>query len=224
MVFHRFISGEVEGRKRVWILVNGRRVDAWDPFAANEPATVVLPGADVDVQIPDGIGMVRFQPYVLPPRERFSSEAAFHRLAGPRKWNAQQGLYVYRANRMVQSGGWSRLRAQDEHVKLARASLDFYPELDSAFEVNVAKVRVVIPTELRERLRSPIEMLVRAAQAVYRDHPESEGSPSKRTARGNGKLSVALDRAARRVGELRALRRILKELRSSDPETARLLS
>jgi hypothetical protein len=32
-VFHRFLSGEVAGRRRVRLLVNGRRVEAWDPVA-----------------------------------------------------------------------------------------------------------------------------------------------------------------------------------------------
>ena len=134
-------------------------------------ATDALPGCDIDVVTAEGVGLARFQPYVLPPREQFSSEDAFHRYAGPRKWNAQQGFYIYRANRMIQSGGWCRMRALDEHVKLARASIDFYPGLDAAFEIDVAKVRAVLPAELRERLQGPVESLVRAAQAVYRAHP-----------------------------------------------------
>ncbi len=128
MVFHRFLAGEVRGLKKLAIKINGTKVELWDPFARDEKATEVLPGSEIDVQASEGVGLVRFQPYVLPPRERFSSDAKFNRLAGPSKWNAQQGFYIYRANRMIQSGGWSRMRAQDEHVKLARASLDFYPD------------------------------------------------------------------------------------------------
>jgi hypothetical protein len=105
---------------------------------------------------------------VLPRQDRFSSEAAFMRAGGPGRWNSQQGLYIYRANRMIQSGGWSRLRTSDEHSKLARAALDFHPDLDSAFEVNVAKARVNLPADLRERLRDPIDDLARWAQRVYR--------------------------------------------------------
>jgi hypothetical protein len=66
------------------------------------------------------------------------------------------------------SGGWSRLRTSDEHSKLGRAALDFHPDLDSAFEVNVAKARVNLPADLRERLRDPIDDLARWAQRVYR--------------------------------------------------------
>lgn len=228
MVFHRFIAGEVEGRRRVRILLNGRRVDPWDPFAREEAATVVLPGRDVAIRTPIGVGLVRFQPYVLPPRERFSSEALFHRFAGPRRWNAQQGFYIYRANRMIQSGGWSRMRALDEHVKLARASIDFFPDLDAAFEINVAKVRAVLPAELREKLREPVEKLVHAAQVTYREHPlPARGNGAERHGGASGNRTAfarpAPEAAARRVGQLRALRRILREIKQSDPETARRL-
>jgi hypothetical protein len=230
MVFHRFLAGEVRGRKKLNITINGTRVDAWDPFARDEKATEVLPGTEIDVQSSEGVGLIRFQPYVLPPRERFSSDAKFHRLAGPSKWNAQQGFYIYRANRMIQSGGWSRMRALDEHVKLARASIDFYPDLDSAFGVNVAKATVTIPPALKERLQTPIENLVRRAQTVYRESPSSSGGggvargpigSSRRGGTAGHGSRVALEAAAKEAGEERALARIVKALKKVAPEVAR---
>lgn len=224
MVFHRFIDGEIQGQPKVRILVNGRRLPAWDPFARHEPETRILPGCDIDVQTDESAGLVTFQPYVLPSKERFSSDEAFQWYAGPRKWNAQQGLYIYRANRLIQSGGWCRLRAPDEHLKLGRAAIDFFPELDSAFQVDVAKVRVVLPADLKEQLRMPLEALLRSAQAAYRAHGTSarEPSPSHHSRRTNGRSDPgrALTAAARAAGELRAFRRIVKELRRRDPEIA----
>ena len=218
MVFHRFIDAEVGGRSRLQISVNGERVTPWDPFGRSEPATLVLPPADFDLQTEDNFGLVRFQPYVLPARDRFSDESSFHSLAGPRKWNAQQGLYIYRANRLIQAGGWSRLRALDEHVKLARASIDFYPELDSAFKVNVAKVRVTLPSDLRDRLQPVVEPWVRAAQNAYRASAKSE-SPSRRQARPD--VRQALEDAACATGQTRSLRRIIKRIRKDSPAIAR---
>jgi len=220
MTFHRFIEGEIEGRPPLRILVNGRRVPPWDPFARGETATIELPGCDIDIETTEGVGLVRFQPYVLPPREGFSSDDAFHRLAGPRKWNAQQGLYIYRANRMVQSGGWCRMRAPDEHLKLARASIDFFPDLDAAFGVNVSKARAILPSGLRERLRDPVDELARVAQSAYREHAGAalSGTRAPRSAKD---LRRALESAARRAGASRALKSIISELRSSSPAAAR---
>jgi hypothetical protein len=123
---------------------------------------------EIDVVTPEAHGIISFHAFVLPPKEEFSTASAFDRAAGPRKWNDQQGLYIYRANRMIQSGGWSRMRANDEHTKLARASLDFYPDLDAAFGLDIKKARVDLPSELRDRLKDPVDKLVRAANARYR--------------------------------------------------------
>jgi hypothetical protein len=185
----------------------------------------MLPALDLDVDTEAGIGLVRFQPYILPPREKFSSEEAFHFHAGPRKWNAQQGFYIYRANRMIQSGGWCRMRALDEHVKLARAAIDFFPDLDSAFEINVAKVRAVLPADLKERLQKPLEELVRAAQATYREHSGGNGPTlnGRRSVKANSIVRPALESAARDAGEYRALKRIVRELKEREPGVAKQL-
>src|SRR5262249_49855232 len=161
-------SREVHGAQPVEIQVNGAAIAPWDPFGRSESATTALPARDFILEADGRHGVVRYQPYVLPPKSRISSEEAFENLSGPNRWNAQQGLYVYRANRMIQSGGWNRLRALDEHLKLARASIDFFPELDAAFGVNVAKARVVLPVALREQVGDAIEALVARAQLAYR--------------------------------------------------------
>ena len=108
-------------------------------------------------------------PYVLPPREAFSTPAAFEAAGGPLKWNRQQGLYIYRSGRLIQAGGWSGLRTLDEHLKLARISIDFDPVLDSLFQVNVAKMRVALPLELKNQMQAQIAMACHEADRVYRD-------------------------------------------------------
>lgn len=168
MVFHRYLSGEVPKRRRLSLAINGNKIQAWDPFARDEARTERLMPYECDIVANGASGMVRFEPYVLPPRDQFSTDAEFYRLKGPSKWNQQQGFYIYRANRMIQSGGWSWMRAADEHTKLARGSLDFYPDLDSAFGINIAKMRVVLPSQLRDRLRQPVDELARRADKVYR--------------------------------------------------------
>lgn len=220
VVFHRFLEGAIDDRSRVSISVNGEACAAWDPFALSEAETQTLPAYDFDLDTDEGFGLVRVQSYVLPPREQFSSEDAFHQAAGPARWNSQQGLYIYRANRLVQAGGWCRLRVRDEHLKLARASVDFYPELDAAFEINVAKTRVKLPSELRGALTEPVDELARAAQSRYRNHSRSDEPGPQR---GGEQRRKRLEVAARSVGELKALRKIARELRATDPKLARMI-
>ena len=100
MVFHRFLEGSVQGRQKISIFVNGTRVEPWNPFALGE-LTRKLP----EISLPLGPSEVLMRRYVLPSRSEFSSTDQFELMAGPNKWNRQQGFYVYRANRMIQSGG-----------------------------------------------------------------------------------------------------------------------
>jgi hypothetical protein len=178
MVFHRFLEGDVPRRRKLVITINGNKVAPWNPFALDEEKTKHLVPREFDINANGAQGFVSFDPYVLPTKEQFFSESSFNRMSGPNRWNHQQGLYIYRANRMIQSGGWSRLRAADEHTKLARAALDFFPELDAAFGINIAKMRVQLPTALRERLKDPLKELISAADKAYRQKPDGASGKS----------------------------------------------
>jgi len=175
MVFHRFLSGEARRKKKLRITINGTVVEPWDPFARNETKTIKLDHKEFDLATDDGQGTVAYTGFVLPSKNHFSSPHAFERLAGAAKWNNQQGFYIYRSDRMIQSGGWCYMRAADEHTKLARVALDFLPDLDAAFQLNVAKARVNLPDPLKEQLKPFIERLVKQARQVY-DHGERSGS------------------------------------------------
>lgn len=184
MVFHRFIEGDLPGMRRqlLTIVLNGNRVHPWNPFAPTEEYTQRLQQRDFDIAAHGVSGVVGFEPYVLPTQAQFSSEAEFKRLSGPNSWNQQQGFYIYRANRMIQSGGWSRMRAPDEHTKYARVALDFFPELDAAFGINIAKMRVNFPSQLRERLKEPVEDLIRVAKRAYSARPPQPTGRAKSAA------------------------------------------
>lgn len=174
MVFHRFLGGEVR-RHKLEIEVNGSAVNAWDPFCRDERATIALPEHDLTVASETGIGIVHVSPYVLPDKSEFSDASAWQRASGPLKWNRQQGLYIYRANRLIQWGGWSRMRTIDEHTKLARVAIDFTPSLDAAFGVNISKAIVNLPPDLHEELEPVVSQVVRAATQRYRKGADGKG-------------------------------------------------
>lgn len=167
MVFHRFLTGEVPGKK-LRIILNGNQVKAWDPFARNEKKTQVLDPISIRLEHEGKAGTIILEPYILPHQDDFSSSDAFKQASGPRKWNRQQGFYIYRANRLIQSGGWSGLKTIDEHLKLARVAISFSPHLDDAFKINVAKMRVQLPNQIRDEVDSAIKPTTKLAQATYR--------------------------------------------------------
>lgn len=166
MVFHAFMSGQVS-RKKLRIYVNGNEVKPWDAFCEAEQKTKKLQPIRFQVEHEGVHGEVLLQPYVLPHQDDFSSPEAFRLASGPNNWNQQQGFYIYRANRMIQSGGWCNLRAPDEHTKLARVAVSFSPALDEAFKINVAKMRVQLPAKIRDAVKEAIVPVTKLAREVY---------------------------------------------------------
>ena len=226
MVFHRFLDGLQDGRQLV-LTVNGTKVSSWDPFAPHEIATTQLPARTFELETRESTAEVRLTRYVLPAKNRFSNQIEFERLSGPLKWNRQQGLYIYRANRLVQYGGWNAMRAIDEHTKLARAALDFDTDLDDAFRINVAKMRVSLPAALRPMLEPPIHELCLRAGDTYRRASASgvpaSPQPPPRSGVQHREVGVALRAAALEAGHLPQLEATLDVLRERSPELWSLL-
>ena len=176
VIFHRFLNGEVKGPK-LKLTVNGDQVRSWDPFSRGEDATIVLKRQHVRGD--EGTLLAVVRPYILPPQSAFSSREAHEAAAGPRRWNRQQGFYIYRQDRMVQSGGWSRLRTMDEHSKLARIGIDIPAGTEEAWRLNVAKVSASVPETLRPALRTIVGGVVGRAQEIYRTSMSPGLSPAE---------------------------------------------
>jgi hypothetical protein len=226
MVFHRFLEGGVKGLP-LRITVDFEKAEPWNPFAPLEKHRQELPPQSFEVSVGDLYGRVTCRRYVLPPRDMFSSLAEFERMSGPRKWNRQQGLYIYRADRLIQHGGWCGIRAADEHTKFARASLDFQTDLDSLFQINVAKMRVLLPPEVRTLLERPIHELCHRADAIYRrdaeqgarkSRPREDGPPRVRP--DASEIGTALMAAALDAGEHQSFTRVMDKLRLLAPDLA----
>ena len=228
MVFHRFIEGVASSAGRTVVTVDGRKVKPWNPFAPSEEGRWVLPEREFELWVGDWVGNVRLSPVVLPARSVFSSPAEFDRMSGPAKWNRQQGLYIYRADRLIQSGGWCGIRAIDEHTKLARSALDFSPELDELFRINVAKMRVALPAELRPLIEPHVTDLSHRAQEMYR-RDLREGTRnlvSESTSQGSEKateIGAAIISAALATGNADALEAMITHLRSENRRVLKLL-
>ena len=219
------------------ITVNGEKVQPWNPFAPGEPSRIELAPQRFEVVVGDVGGTVTLQRFILPSRDQFSSPVQFEKLSGPLNWNRQQGVYIYRAGRLVQWGGWNGIRGIDEHTKLARASLNFDTDLDSVFNINVAKMRVTIPPQLRQMLERPINELCGQADDAYRKtsrHADGERSAEADTKRSRSRsdlatgdldedAGLALRAAAMEVGEYEAFQRIAAALQQQAPDVAAAL-
>jgi hypothetical protein len=163
LVFHRFLSGEVKGRKKLTIKINGHAVTPFDPFCRKNAATQVLPEDKVWVNnVP-----VLMQPYVLPHHSRLSaSEYDFYQDRSD--FISNQGAYVYRNGRLMAWGDWFRLVPKGEATKLARVQIDFPNDLDEAWTIDIKKSRARPPHAVRERLRQIIDKITARSVTVHR--------------------------------------------------------
>ena len=206
MVFHRFIEGSVPRRSRLKISIENEDVRAWDPFCRYAPQTETWPEQQYEVHAGNLRGAALLTPYVLPTIHDFTPRESHSAASGRRGWNESQGFWIYRANRLIQDGGWCNIRKRDEHTKLARASIDFEPAMDAAFRIDLGKMRVILPEEMRIEMKDFITQYTRQARKRY-DAGESStagtggrsGKAGKRAGAQNGKTSTKTGKAGRRT-------------------------
>ena len=224
MVFHRFL----ERKRPLCLTVNGEQVLPWNPFAPGEEHLAELDGRSFRLDEGGVAGEVTMRRFILPNREDFSSPEQFDSLGRGGSWNRLQGLYIYRADRMIQSGGWCGLRGIDEHLKMARASIDFGVGLDGPFEVDIAKKRVRIPQSIRKDLKEVVDELCRRADERYRHRDRGvgdNGSLPEVSGRNNyGDISSALISAASETGTVSAFGKIMRQVRQTRPGVAEALN
>jgi hypothetical protein len=144
--------------------LNDQPLSPWDPFLLEEAATQRLPLERLSFKGQ----VIEIEPYVLPHLSKLDAEA-HRRAAGPRGWNAHQGFYVYRNNRLLVPGDWLGIKGwrQEEHYKLARIRVNLPNSLDHEWEIDVTKSRARPPERLRRDLLRVGECTRSIAKRIY---------------------------------------------------------
>ena len=160
MVFHRFL--ERGDRLKIWL--SDRPIGHWDPYLKNEKARQELP---TEILLFSGQQVI-VKPFVLPHQSKIDPETHAE-AAGPRGWNAQQGFYIYRNERLLVPGDWLGLGFQkEEHYKLARIQVDIPNTMDNDWAIDVKKSRARPPASLRMDLKRIARLTREKAVAIYR--------------------------------------------------------
>lgn len=163
LVFHRFLAGEVKGRQKLSIRINGHPIAAFDPFCRKNEATQMLCEEKVWI----GDVPVVMQPYILPHHSRLSA-SEYDYYQDRSDFISNQGAYVYRNGRLLAWGDWFRLVPKGEATKLARVQIDFPNSLDEAWTIDIKKSRARPPHAVRERLRRIISQITARSVTVHR--------------------------------------------------------
>ncbi len=164
LTFHRFIAPEPgDGTSKVGISVNGASLDALDPFAR-----LMSPQSDpheAEVLRMDQ-GQIIVQAFTLPHHQRLTN-AQLQALEMESSLVETQGLYVYRARRLIAGGTWLGMARRAELTKLLRVRVDVPTSLDAEWSVDVRKSRVRPPAAVRARLRPLVERMTESARRPY---------------------------------------------------------
>lgn len=176
MVFHRYLDGRLKEEDSVKIYLNNESLTPWDPFCRQEEFTeqIQLKNTLSTLSIQGYNTPIKIESYIVPTKEKFSSEEAWKEAKGLLSWNDSQGYYIYRANRIIRFGGWQGTKAKDEHDKLARISIDIDSSLDELFRITVNKNKIQFPEMLYQHLKNLVNpTVVKKAKSKYNKSPET---------------------------------------------------
>jgi len=169
LVFHRFLE-----KKKLELTFGSMKIQPWNLFGrcGKKEESSWIKNQE---KLSDGT--VSVKTFIIPHHKALTPEEHM-RLSGPSGWNAHQGFFFYRADRMIMSGGWLNLSKSEEHCKLARIIIDLPNNVDEFWGLDVIKSKIVPPVILRAEL----ERIARAARSEamkrYRFHGEKE-APSE---------------------------------------------
>lgn len=160
LVFHRFMSREPD-TPYVKITVNGRELKPLDPFNIDNPAT----HADAEERICEGVTLRTF---TLPHASKYEDRNEYERYGLPGGYMRNQGVYLYRAKRLIIFGTWFGLTKKTALTQLTRVKIDIDTDQDETWKIDVKKTSAQMPEVVRKRVKALIQVIGAPSRRVYR--------------------------------------------------------
>lgn len=154
LVFHRFMERK---KKPLEIRVNNIRLDPFNPFPTEENDFRSVEFK----QKKFGTDAIKMEGFVLPSRSIEETKESNNT-----RWTTKyrslldmEGIYIYRADRIILFGGWNGLIKKAPRLQLARLRVEIGNSVDHLLHLNVAKSQVIIPHDLKDAFESYINDL-----------------------------------------------------------------
>jgi hypothetical protein len=183
MVFQRFLDPKDKRAQNVAISINGEAVEAWDPFVTG--LSELLAEETMPVEMENGkTGEFTVKAYVLPRREEFPSPELAKKAAIS---SDNQGIYIYRENRLIVDADWLGFYQKEPHGTLLRVEFTFDHKLDDAFHLDIKKSQIILNDELWKWLSE--QFLPAPRREANRRYREGEKKKIAGKARGAHDIS-----------------------------------
>ena len=134
LIFHRFM----ERKQPLIIRLNNDHLKPYNPF----------PGSTRNISVQQKLLMgnrLRLEGYVLPNRSIAESKETSEWTLPHKSLMDMEGMYIYRADRIIVYGGWNGSIKKSPRLQLARLKVEIGNGIDHLFHLNVAKSSVTIP-------------------------------------------------------------------------------
>jgi len=162
LVYHKLLD-----KKVTQIYVNGLRLEPMDPFCTHgkddESRSQLIFEEPVEV---NG-AKIEVQGYLLPHQSRMGSSAREAKISIDGDHVANQGLYLYRVDRLIAWGSWQNIIRKSEANKLARVSISFGNDADELWKLDIKKSTAILPALIKARIRDLIRKMSTHSSGVF---------------------------------------------------------
>ncbi|MUG32988.1 ATP-binding protein [Psychrobacter sanguinis] len=168
LIYHKYLSDGYSDNP-IAIRLNNNSILPFDPFLSNNLYTVHQPAEKINL---DGSSIV-IQTHILPHYSKLTKHEE-QVLREKSNLLENQGLYIYRNNRLVVWGSWFGLARKSETTKLARVEVNFDNTTDSMWDIDIKKSAVSLPKVITERLKEVIERIKESSGRVVKSRVQKK--------------------------------------------------
>ena len=155
LIFHKYLEGN-----NFEIILNGTRVEPWNPFISGKVGVIA------DERIADG---VKIKIHILPHVSNIDSNDLKTKIDYERlNLIKYQGFYLYRNKRLLTYGGWQGFYKNDEFSKLARVEVNIDNQYDAEWSIDILKSKASPPISVLEQLKKYARIARENSASIYR--------------------------------------------------------
>ena len=161
LVFHRFME---RAGNPLRIRINNSLITPFNPFPTIEKDFRPMEYRQKNFHS----DTIKMEGFILPARSMDESRNS-HNIwtTKNRGLMDMEGIYLYRADRIILFGGWNGLIRKAPRLQLARLRVEVGNSVDHLLHLNVAKSQIVIPHDLQCAFESYISELKTEAEREY---------------------------------------------------------
>jgi hypothetical protein len=158
--FHKFMGGSY----KIKFYVNGEKLSPIDPFMSNLKGYIEGPKTK-----PFKVkgGTVSIKVHNIPHWDKLNSDQ-IDEYGGQSEISKKQGLYIYRADRLIIEGGWLGLTNNSQLGNLSRIEINIPVSMDGEWQTDVKKSSLQLPPKVKIKLRELIKIPIKKSKRTYK--------------------------------------------------------